>query len=104
MDPMPTLKHKLKFDMNLMRKLRREGFFKNSMINEIEAESRIPDSFKNRIKQKPLAPVSDSQVQIKFNQVSSDEEKVKERRTIFTRNFVLAYAILYIKLIIGYNL
>ena len=74
--------------MNLMRKLRREGFFKNSMINEIEAESRIPDSFKNIKKRKPLAPVSDSQVLVKFDRVSSDEEKVKERRTILTRNLL----------------
>ena len=101
MDPVPTLKHKLKFDMNLMRKLRREGFFKNSMINEIEAESRIPDSFKNRNKRKPLVPVSDSQVRVKFDRVPSDEEKVKERRTILTRNLVLAYAIFCIKLIIA---
>ena len=104
MDPVPTLKHKLKFDMNLMRKLRREGFFKNSMINEIEAESRIPDSFKNRNKRQPLAPVSNSQVLVKINQVSSDEERVKERRTILTRNLVLAYAIFNITLIIAYKL
>ena len=60
--------------MNLMRKLRREGFFKNSMINEIEAESRIPDSFKNRNKRKPTGPVVDSDILDEL--VSSDQEKV----------------------------
>ena len=38
--------------MNIMRKLRREGYFKNSMLEEIEAESRIPESFRNRLSRK----------------------------------------------------
>ena len=39
--------------MHLMRQLRRQGYFKNSMIDEIEAESRIPNSFKNRNRRPP---------------------------------------------------
>ena len=72
--------------MKLMRKLRREGFFANSMINEIEAESRIPDSFKNRNKRKPPKSVFNRQNLVEAGQVLCDEEKANIEVTFSARN------------------
>ena len=73
--------------MKLMRKLRREGFFENSMINEIEAESRIPDSFKKRNQRKHFKPVLDRQNLVKAEQVLCDEEKANRRIIFFSKKF-----------------
>ena len=63
------------FDMNIMRKLRRDGYFKNSMLDEIEAESRIPESFKNRLARKQ-PEIKRETVYIEANDSSSDDSSI----------------------------